>query len=310
MTAVDTILTETVRLRDLDGGRIASGRYIWRGPATVPVFALENCRDVVSDGVDVVCETLCEAVVVIERTRDTPGTIPSTNHGFTRWRVYGNGLAARGVWCRSTIDQNSEHMRLDACSFYSVGVPFDAAGQQSKEHLITHCRFDDCAVAVRASSSVTVIGGAITRTTVAIELTRVGDPVVIQGVGVEACGRVLVTSGPTTASQPVTLSGCRFEADQLHPDGDCILMRHAGVLTVQGSRFGGGAQRIPRIALAGVGTQSAVISGNTFGSYGAAGVCPVRKNPGVTAAVSWGRNVYQRAEGDSQNTHSQTSWRL
>ena len=41
-----------------------------------------------------------------------------------------------------------------------------------------------------------------------------------------------------------------------------------------GCRLGGGKQRIPRIALLGVGAQVATISGNTFGAFGAHRVCP------------------------------------
>jgi hypothetical protein len=206
------------------------------------------------------------------------------------------------------VDANNEHMEVHACTFNDVGFPIDVEGAQSKEHLITHCRFDGAAVAVRASSSFTMIGGAVARATVGVELTRVGDPVRISGTGFEACGRLLVTSGPTTAAQPVTLDSCRFEADQLHADGDCIVMRNTGPLRVMGSRLGGGQQRIPRIALLGFGEQSAEISGNVFGSYGAHQVCPIRAQNPSLARIQWGRNNYQRFALDPQNTDARTTW--
>jgi hypothetical protein len=163
-------------------------------------------------------------------------------------------------------------------------------------------------VAVAAGSSFTWISGTAAVCQIGVVLSSVGDPVVIEGVGFEACRRLLVTSGPTTASQPVTLIGVRYEADQLHEDGDCILLRHAGPLTVTGCRFGGGKQRIPRVALLGAGPQVAMISGNTFGAFGAHRVCPVRAQNHTNANVTWGNNAYQRDAHDPQNVESRLTW--
>jgi len=308
---VERIVTDTIRLRDLDGGRIGSGRYIWRGPSTVPVFAIENSREIIVENVDVVCEEECASVFLVERTKSGPGVTPSTMHQFRNVRIFGNNGPVRGYWFRATIDENNEHGRWDACSVYGCdGAAWIFEGQQSKEHLLTHCRAESCANGIKADSSFQWVGGCVAACDQAFMLTRVGDPVVIQGVGVEACRRVLVTDGPTTASQSVQLIGVRYEADQLHPDGDAILLRHAGVLSVLGGRYGGGKQRVPRIALAGVGTQSVIVQGATFGSYGAHRTCPVRVNPGVKPRVQWGLNTFQRAEGDAVNTHHQLSWSL
>jgi hypothetical protein len=305
---VETVLTDTVRLKNLDGGTIPSGRYVWRGPADVPMFALEDSRDVVGERIDVVCETPCEAICIIERTRTEPGTIPSTMHGFSRWRVQGNGLAPIGFWCRPRNDENNEHMSWDACWFAAVARPFVFEEQQSKHHYLTHNIIERASVAVSADTAFHWSGGTIAVCGIAFNLTRVGDPVRIESVGVEACGRLLVTSGPTTASQPVTLSGVRYEADQLAADGDCIVMRGPGPLLIQGCRFGGGQQRIPRIALTGFGEQSVELHGNTFGSYGAYQVCPVRAANPSLARVTFGRNVYQRTAGDPQNTDARVTW--
>ena len=306
----------TIRMRDLDARatiarREGAGRprFVWRGPATDPVFALENCREAVVEHIDVVCETKCAAVFRVARTKTGAGVIPSTMHQFRDVRVFGNGLASRGYEYVAATDANNEHGRWDSCSVYGCT---DAAwlftGQQSKEHLLTHCRAESVGTAVSASSSFTWIGGTAAACRIGVVLSRVGDPVVIQGVGFEACGRLLVSDGPTTASQPVTLIGVRYEADQLHADGDCILLRHAGPLNIQGCRIGGGDQRIPRIALLGTGQQVATLTGNTFGAFGAHRVCPVRAQHVENARVTWGHNAYQRAARDPQNTESRIAW--
>lgn len=54
--SADVVLTDTVVYAEQQGGGIAPGRYIWRGPSSSPVFALQNCRDMVSADVDVVCK--------------------------------------------------------------------------------------------------------------------------------------------------------------------------------------------------------------------------------------------------------------
>jgi hypothetical protein len=126
--------------------------------------------------------------------------------------------------------------------------------------------------------------------------------VTLQGVGFEACRRVLLTSGPTTAAQPVVLINCRYEADQLHADGHAIVLRHAGPLIVIGGRYGGGKQPVPRIALLGVGEQNVTLTGVTFGSFGAHRVSPVVTQHVGNANVSGSGLVYQRTAGDASNT--------
>jgi hypothetical protein len=302
------VLTDTYRLADLDGGRIPAGRYVWKGAANVPVFHFADSREIVVEDVDVQCETGCTAVFHMERTRVGPGVHPNTMHQFRNVRIFGHpGIPARGFLV-SGIDQNGEHMRFDGVSVYHCGHAWEFRGQQAKEHLLTHCRAESCAIGVVADSGFQWIGGCAAVCELGVLLTRVGEPVVIQGVGFEACGRMLVTDGPTTASQPVSLLGCRLEADQLHPDGDCILLRHAGPLVIQGCRLGGGNQRIPRIAVVGFGEQTVVVEGNTFGSYGASKVCPVRASNPALARVSWGRNCYSRLEGDPTNTDARAVW--
>jgi hypothetical protein len=304
----DHILTDTLRYRDIDRGRVPAGRYVWRGPADQPVFHFADSREIVVEDVEVVCETPTPAVFHVERTRVGPGVHPSTLHHWCNVRINGGNARPACGFLVAGIDQNGEHMRFDGVSVYRCDTGWSFRGQQAKEQLLTQCRAESCAVGIAADSGFTWISGCIAACAVGVELTRVGDPVVIQGVGFEAVGRMLVTSGPTTASQPVTLLSCRYEADQLHADGDCILLRHPGPLLIQGCRFGGGAQRIPRIALTGFGEQSVEIHGSAFGSYGAADVCPIRASTPSQARVTWGRNVYQRSPNDPQNTDARVTW--
>src|SRR5690349_2405275 len=147
-----------------------------------------------------------------------------------------------------------------------------------------------------------MIGGAVTRATTGVELTRCGDPVVSQGVGFEACGRLLVTSGPSTDAQSVTLIGVRFAADQLHEDGACIRLRHAGPLTLIGGSYGDGDQRVPQIHLAGTGDQAVHIAGAKFGAFGSDQQPVIRVNPGVRSFVTGGVCTYQRNESSSERT--------
>ncbi len=303
-----TPLTDTMVFKDKSGYVLGPGQYTWKGPSNVPVFVFQNCRDMEAMRIDVTCETPCEAVVVIERTKTGPGVIPSTMNGFARWRIQGNDLALRGFWCRSTIDENNEHMEFHANSFAAIANPFIFEGQHSKHHLLTHNVIERFDVGVVSDTAFHWTGGTIAVGVDAFKLQRVGDPVLIESVGIEAVTRVLVTDGPTTASQPVTLSGVRYEADQLDSNGDCILLRHAGPLIVRGCRFGGGNQKIPRIALAGSGVQTAEISGNFFGSYGAYQVCPVRAPKPTNARVEWGTNNFQKDSLDPSNTHVQKTW--
>ena len=228
---------QTIFLRDLDArafvSRVANGarpRFVWRGPASDPVFCIQNCREVTFEHMDVVCETPSEAAFLIERTRSGPGVIPSTLHQFRDVRVFGNTLARHGYWARSTIDENNEHGRWDACSVYGTTLGWRFDGQQSKEHLLTQCRFESGVSAVASASGFQWISGTAAVCEVGISLTRVGEPVLIQGVGFEACARLLRGPGASTASQPITLLAVRYESDQLNPDGDCIVIQHGGPL--------------------------------------------------------------------------------
>jgi hypothetical protein len=304
------ILTDTVVLRDLDGPprprTVTPGRrleFVWRGNANVPVFSLQNCRESSWSRVDVRCDTPCEAVFRAERTRKEPGTVPSTMHQFRDVRVFGNGQAALyGFLWSDTIDANNEHARFESVSVYQCGFAWAFEGQQSKEHLFTHCRAESCAQGVRAESSFQWLGGTIAVCDVAFELARVGDPVVIQGAGVEACGRLLVSAGPATDAQSVTLAGVRYAADQLHADGAMVLLRHAGPLNVIGGSVGDGAQRPPRIQLAGIGEQACTVVGARFGAFGADRVAPVAWNPGVRPALTLTGCTYERAQGAGEHT--------
>jgi hypothetical protein len=303
-----TVLTATQTYRDVDRGRVPPDRYIWRGPADQPVFHFADSREIVVEDVEVVCETPTPAVFHVERTRVGPGVHPSTLHQWRNVRINGGNVQPGCGFLVAGIDQNGEHMRFDGVTVNRCVYGWEFRGQQAKEHLLTQCRAESCATGIAADSSFTWVSGCIAACGIAVNLTRVGDPVVIQGLGVEACGRVLVTAGPTTASQPVTLSGVRYEADQLAADGDCIVMRGPGPLSITGCRFGGGQQRIPRIALTGFGEQSVELRGNTFGSYGAAGVCPVRATNPANVRATWGRNCYQRSPNDPQNTDARVTW--
>jgi hypothetical protein len=315
-------LTKTQVLNDWDGPpRVVSSqadgagddvpriRYIWKGPTTDPVFLLQDCRDSTWEHIDVVCQTACEAVFRMERTKVGAGVIASTNHLFRDVRIYGNGLASRGFWARPFIDQNNEHFTLESCSVYGCTTGMEFSGQQSKEHFISQCRFESCTTAIKAGSSVRIEGGTIAVSGVAILLTACGDPVTMDGVGVEACARMLVTNNDTATSvaQPITMTGCRYEADQLHADGDMVLQRHAGPILVEGCRFGGGAQPIPKWGFVGVATQTAIFHANHFGSYGADAVNPIHVNPGVTANAIWGVNLYERAVGLDPRTVAKTT---
>jgi hypothetical protein len=303
MTTAPKILTATVRRKDIERSSILAGRYVWRGPASDPVFAFENCRDFRLDNIDVVCETPTIAAFLMERTKTGPGVIPSTMHTLSNVRIFGNGLANIGIYYRATIDENNEHGRFDCVSVYGCRLAaWSFSGQQSKEHLLTHCRTESCDVGVVSESAFQWIGGTCAVAECGIYLPRAGDPVTVQGVGFEACQRVLITSGPTTAAQPVTLINCRYEADQLAPDNEMIVMKHAGPLVLLGGRYGGGKQRIPRIALRGTGNQYVEFVGRPhFGSYGAYKVNPViGQNP--PEAIVTGSYLAQRDENDPQNT--------
>lgn len=313
-------LTSTFVIDDVDGGDAADVlsrhvimtpggrlRVYWKGPATDPVVLLRNSRDVTFEHLDVVCETPCEAVFVSERTKKGDGVIPSTHHQFRDVRVYGNKLAPVGFWARPTIDENNEHMTFDAVSVYGCGIGFCFEGQQSKEHRLEGVRVEGATTAVEASSSFTMIGGTIAVCVTGIHLPRVGDPVLIEGTGFEACTRLLVT-GMSTAARPVTLIGVRYAADQLLDDLEMIVFRDAGPLNLTGCTFGDGVQKIPRIAMRGHGPQSVTISGNKFGSFGADKVCPIKVVTPATPAVTWGRNTYNRYNGADPNTTSRITW--
>ena len=303
-----TILADTYRLRDQDGTRIPGGAYIWRGPANVPVFALENCREIVAAHVKLTLERPCEAVAVIERTKVGPGVVVSTMNRFIGWRVEGNGLVDRGFWCRATINQNNEHMEFHANVFSQVGRPFLFAGTQSKHHRLTHNVVESYDVAVSSDAGFHWQGGTIAVGNVAFKLTNSGDPVTITDVGIETTRRLLESSGPTHASQPIALEGVRYEADRLHPDGHMVVLKHPGPLSLHANRFGGGAQPIPRILLDGFRDQAIELHGNTFGSFGADKVCPVRAPRPSYAKVGWGRNVYYRAADADPPVSVRDTW--
>lgn len=302
-----TILTQPLVRRSLDGpprvGAAARKRYVWKGKASDPVFVFQNCRDVEYERIDVVIESPCEAVVVCERTSSQPGTIPSTNNTFHKWRIYGNGLAERGIWMRATIDENQEHAEITSNTFYGITRPIVFEGVQSKHHVIRDNVFEGFDVAVTSDTGFEWSGKTAAKGKILCELTRIGDPVAIRSVGVEACGRLLVTAGPATDAQEITLDTLRFAADQLHEDGACVVLRHAGALVIIGGAYGDGHQRVPVIELAGIGEQSLTFVAPKFGAFGAHQVLPYRWRPGVRPNVSFvGTPVYQTGATDSDRT--------
>ena len=300
------ILTATRVLRDKDGpekqGANYRRRYIWCGPADQDVFVFQNVRDLEWERIDVVCETPCASVVAIERTRDVGGTIPSTNNAFRRWRIYGNGLAQRGFWCRDTIDANNEHMEFHANTVYGVSRPFVFAGIQSKLHRLTHNVIETFDVAVTSDTGFHYAGGTMAVGSLAFDLTRAGDPVSVRDCGIETVGRLLRTSGPRTDAQPIVLDSVRFAADQLAPDGAMIVMRHAGPLVIVGGSYGDGQQRIPQIECGGIGEQSVTVIGAKRGSYSSVAVPFVRTKPGVRLAYTEQGCTYQNPETSSDRT--------
>jgi hypothetical protein len=303
-----SILDQTAVIRDRDGGRIKPGRYVWRGPHTDPVFDFRDCRDLVIEGVDVVVESPCSSVFWMRRTKTGPGVVPNTNHAFRDVRIFGNRKAWVGVHVGG-LDENGEHMLFERVTVYGCSVTaFRLAGQQSKEHLLEHVRIESCDTGIEADSGFQWIGGTFAVGRVGVHLTRVGEPVKIQGVGFEACGRLLVTDGASTAAQPVSLDTVRFEADQLAGKDalggvdEMIVHRNAGALTITNCRFGGGRQRIPRIALRGYGEQFVEFVGRShFGSFGAYRVNPIVAQNEPEAIVT-GKYTAARDEGDAQNT--------
>jgi hypothetical protein len=295
-------MTETRVLRDQDGGRIAPGRYVWQGPHTDPVFDIRDSRDIVIEGVDVVVESPCSSVFYCRRTRSGAGVIPNTNHVWRDVRIYGNRLAWFGFHVGG-LDENGEHMLFERVSVYGcTASAFLFEGQQSKEHMLTHCRIESCNTGIVASSGFQMIGGCIAVARAGVYLSRVGDPVTITGTGFEACGRLLETSGPATDAQPVTLSGVRYAADQLHEDGAAILLRHAGPLTLIGGTYGDGAQRVPQIECCGIGEQSVTAIGVKRGAYGSDAVPFVRTMPGVRLALDERGTTCERAQGADEHT--------
>ena len=116
-----------------------------------------------------------------ERTSSAGGTVVSTNHQFRDVRIYGNSLALRGFWARPLIDQNNEHFSFTSVSVYGcVQAGMEFGGQQSKEHLLTHCRAEGCRVAVQSDSGFQWVGGTAAVCEIGVELTRVGDPVTLR----------------------------------------------------------------------------------------------------------------------------------
>lgn len=301
------VVRETIRYRNEDGGAVRMRHLHWRGPANIPVFSFQNCRDLTSARMDVVCETPCEAVAVVERTKRDQGTIPSTMLGFARWRVQGNGLAPVGFWCRPTVDENNEHMEFHANWFAGVDRPWVFEGQQSKHHRLTHNVVERAVTAVSADTAFEWQGGTIAVCGTAFDLTRVGDPVRIASVGVEACGRLLVTSGPTTAPQPIVLDSVRYASDRIAggtavaPERCSILLRHPGPLTLIGGSLGNGNQPVPRIVLAGVGAQMVELSGTLFGAHNAHLESPILAQNPAEAFVSRSNVLFQRGPDDAEN---------
>jgi hypothetical protein len=298
-------MTETRVLRDQDGGRIAPGRYVWQGPHTDPVFDFRDCRDLVIEGVDVVVESACSSVFWMRRTKTGPGVVPNTNHAFRDVRIFGNRKAWIGIHVGG-LDENGEHLLAERVSVYGCSAAaFWFDGQNSKEHLLTHVRIESCDAGIYASSGFQWIGGTFAVGRIGVELSRVGEPVKIQGVGFEACGRLLVTSGAATDAQPIVLDSVRYAADQLHEDGAAILLRHAGPLTLIGGTYGDGAQRIPQIECCGIGEQSVTTMGVKRGAYGSDALPFVRHMPGVRLSLDERGTTCERAQGADEHTSIQ-----
>jgi hypothetical protein len=300
-------MTKTRVMRDQDGGTIEPGRYVWQGPHTDPVFDFRDCRDLVIEGVDVVVESPCSSVFWMRRTRTGPGVVPNTNHVFRDVRIFGNRKAWVGVHVGG-LDENGEHVLAERVSVYGcTAAAFLFTGQQSKEHLLTHVRIESCEAGIVADSGFQLIGGCIAVARVGVRLNRVGDPVTITGTGFEACGRLMETSGPATDAQPITLTGVRYAADQLHEDGAMILLRHAGPLTLIGGTYGDGAQRVPQIECCGIGEQSVTTIGVKRGAYGSDAVPFVRSMPGVRLSLDERGTTCERAQGADEHTSIRSS---
>jgi hypothetical protein len=175
-------------------------------------------------------------------------------------------------------------------------------GQQSKEHRLTHCTADGCPTGVSASTSFTWEGGTVAGSANAFLLSASGDPVRLTKAGVEGCARLLDTSGPRTDAQSIVLDQVRFAADQLHADGDCVIVRGAGPLLVLGGAYGEGNQAIPHFRANCIGNCAVSMIGVRFGAYGASAVPVLRANPGVTVAGIEVGCTYENALGAGAHT--------
>jgi hypothetical protein len=218
--------------------------------------------------------------------------------------------------CESGSDANNAENyieRVTVQDMYGSGIRF-AHSQCKANHLIDcQLRYCDVAAVDTVTGYVGSFGGSfimdggmiVYALRSAFYLKGANDAISIRGVNLEACGRLLETSGNGGSAWPITIDSCRFDAADINADRYVTLMTLGGPLTVRGCKFSDSdtaAEMFFRFT--GLAASAVLLEGNHFFWVGSDTDAIVSDGTsGSVLRVCRIANIYQSA-GDSAATRS------
>ena len=268
-----TLHIENVLGLKFTGVSVGATRFIWSGPPDVPMFLLQDARDVVMSDFRIESSPRKPLFTGIQTENGAKRIwVPSQNH-FQRIVI--NGTKKGGLTNGFRIaegaggDNNNDFHEFLRCQVRNYhGYGYSVEHSQSHTNRFYSCTFSGYSfglAGVRTThGSFSWYGGGGGGNTVADFL--LGSPNVLISVingNFEDSARLLTTGGPTGARWPIHIQGVRYTAAKLADDGIMINVQNPGPLLLDNNLFGTNTlPRMPRVRL------SSTQPGATFISQG------------------------------------------
>jgi hypothetical protein len=228
-------------------------QLLWEGPADQPMLRMWS-RDCIVTNLAFRVARGRRALAAIDIDQAPGGRTTTTNNNFAHLLLTkADGAMTYGVRMGARASANTEYMGFDSCYFEDIDracVYIPSRTGQAKAHRFYKCVFARAPFGIlHETGSFTTFGcGFSELSSAAIQLGSITDYIAINETDSEACARLLVTAGGSSASWAVKIDGGRFALNGLAPDGRFIDFTDGGPLLIQNSLFGNGG-RVPHFKI-------------------------------------------------------------
>lgn len=233
----DYEIDDTIEIRNTFGLRfVGSGfstRFIWKGAADKPMFKIAHCRDLEFGNILLSFQTLCQCGIYVLKDFLEGSTIVPTHNRFFHIYMQGQSNVTYGfsLGSENSVDANNDFMYFENCEVANYReVAWFLPTSQSYNHLMVNCRaIGDGINSKHAIKTGNLLcgsfkwqGGAVAQNTVSdFYLGRNYQPYSIDGVNSEVSARFIIS---TNAYNQIMVSNCRWAANELHEDGQAIVL--------------------------------------------------------------------------------------